>query len=726
MKILLLPIAILCFNIAMYFIARIFQLKRSNALFCGLVGYCGPALPNMSIIKLLMLYNLDRGKDSTGILFDNKITKEMESVDKFLAKRKDFFKQPKAVTETTTFIGHTRSATAGIPKVLRNAHPFCVLSYEDRSPQFYLAMNGSITNMWALNRSYESNYEHNASDSLHLALMLHLYPESLKAILNAYEGAANLLYYNHGEKNTMYVWKDPGRPLHYWKVKGGMYISSMPESLEAAGAEEKDVIEFEDYNLYKIVDGEIVEKNKLREKIVATPSKATTRNYNNYGNNCGDACSVEYPPANGGADDKAPFRTNSGAGTGTKSKNRVEEQQLGLTYGTAQRRTIKYADCIYTCDGIPFTGTVLCDSVGNIFSKLLDGGQSSRFRKKFFIMGHPIANIHKYNSLMEEVGFTEGTTRYVNLEKLNGLLPSDLSKFFLLPIQSRISSSTTYWYKGSPIKETVRIKPPFSRATLEYVPGRKVAFLYKGQEEKAKEYGPVRYSTLNLNPEDWKQQIKDHYLLAHEGSYDMLSNILSDYSLDWEYTAIDDIVHALISLAMDADLVNVATADTLSKHVKEGVSGIAYLNEQGFAALDAVYANLVTLLHSSNVNDVEEIEDVDDQSVTRSSDDDVFNVDLDIKASILTEEVKNPAMAYALDKGKYATAREMVNLLLCPKDMKEQRQAYNNVAYLLHLRMVIPPNDYKNLTDGSIEISKVQHAVESYYATYQKSESAQV
>ena len=157
MEILILKAALLLliFNIGLTLFRKLFGLRGSNTLNCGLVGFSGACTPNMATLKLLLLYNMSRGRDATGFVYDNNLFKSVDAADAFLTKHRGLLVQKKVAEQTTTFIGHTRGASVGIAKSERNAHPFKVCDYDTKAPRLYLAMNGTITNMVALNRKFE-------------------------------------------------------------------------------------------------------------------------------------------------------------------------------------------------------------------------------------------------------------------------------------------------------------------------------------------------------------------------------------------------------------------------------------------------------------------------------------------------------------------------------------------------------------------------------------------
>ena len=211
--------------------------QKTNLLYCGLIGFSGKTNFDKNKINTLMLWNsLERGKDSTGIYSPkNGVIKNADAGAKFLLST--------PFEEDNLLIAHVRAKTVGAATIA-NAHPFL----EDK---VVLAHNGTLKNHWGLSRKYNLDYQKYDVDS-HIMCAIMSKENNFK-VLSEIEGAAAVLISNIDNPNILYAYRNGERPLFKGHVDGGMYISSIKESLELIGC--KNVKEFKENYLYTIIDG---------------------------------------------------------------------------------------------------------------------------------------------------------------------------------------------------------------------------------------------------------------------------------------------------------------------------------------------------------------------------------------------------------------------------------------------------------------------------------------
>lgn len=225
--------------------------NRSNILVCGIFAYCGEESPSIDKLKILGLFNDDRGGDGIGISVDDDITKTAKTFhwDKWILNND--LPEPQL---HNTFIGHTRKSTKGGVMNSDYNHPFDINGMIG-------CHNGTIYNTKELKRNY--NVEKNIDlDSYILLDIMSRYPNDIPNILENYQGKAVLVWYFKEDPNRLFVFKGAAgnteeRSVFYYQTDSGIYISSIKDSLYAVGGNSENVFSFEPNKITIINNGKI-------------------------------------------------------------------------------------------------------------------------------------------------------------------------------------------------------------------------------------------------------------------------------------------------------------------------------------------------------------------------------------------------------------------------------------------------------------------------------------
>lgn len=276
-------ILIIFFNLFMASIRSLFNLKKSNSLYCGIYGLSLKPKGNRALalanFKILGLYNIERGKDSCGVYIDGNIKKSILEFDDFI--RDNYLGN---TFKGSVLLGHNRAGSAGYKKTIEEAHPFLI------NDNLVFTHNGTIKNTAELCKKYSVVEKDFNVDSKLLGTLL--YTEG-NEVLENYKGFAALAYTKLDEKNTLYLYHGSSknykagitveeRPLYFLETKDALYYSSLENSLKAIKSSEEDRVLNLNYNrIFKIVNGEFL----LDETIEIKREEANIDNYTYTGHN---------------------------------------------------------------------------------------------------------------------------------------------------------------------------------------------------------------------------------------------------------------------------------------------------------------------------------------------------------------------------------------------------------------------------------------------------------
>lgn len=281
-------------------VMRLFGYKPDKSrMYCGITAYVGNKPADPGIIKFLILFNQDRGDDSTGWAVNNKIKKSIDKALKFLAENK---LETLPEHENYTIIAHDRKRSVG-GNTERLAHPFGMYKNDTEKEEYdlILAMNGTVTNTDEISAEFGVKHEkHMSSDTELVAKIMTKLGKDYIKVLEGYEGSATLVFFTPSHPNTLLVYRDPARTLFYWKMnEDQVYISSTKESLVAVGANAAEVVEFPDNEVTLFKEGKITRKikitrNPIRPKYVA-PIKNVREIANGYNERWNRSSVAHYP-----------------------------------------------------------------------------------------------------------------------------------------------------------------------------------------------------------------------------------------------------------------------------------------------------------------------------------------------------------------------------------------------------------------------------------------------
>lgn len=422
---------------------------------CGLTGYCGKSIPDIAKIKLTSIFIRERGKDAVGFLLNNSVTRGVwEGATKDNGDPLSFFFNwyfPSANSKklkSNTVIVHNRSSTRGA-KTVANSHPFV---YEKDGHTYFFAKNGTLTYSSEIDLCKE--YELNKNDfDVDSKLLGHIIVHHGWDVLTKYVGGAAFVLYSTKEPNTIYLFKGQSlengklveeRPLHYYKTKNGLYFSSTVGSLVSAhDVSEEEIESFEPNHLYKIVDGEIVEKTFYDRTKVESKSTTTYNTDDYYGTGA-----------------KSNYHNNAYHNNffSIVKKSKTDEEEVYYNVSLKEKSPFKmkhvsgnricFYQGIYWANGHPANGCFLLDETGKIKGKK-DNGNDDGFTHYYFYKGLLVKNAAAINELSKI--FTKTSKLFENpelMEEVRQYLHEENTLFFFSYSKVR-TAHKIYCYRGS-------------------------------------------------------------------------------------------------------------------------------------------------------------------------------------------------------------------------------------------------------------------------------------
>lgn len=404
-----------------------------NVLSCGLTGYSGSKPADPAKIKMIMMYNEERGEDSTGWAINDQVVKDTDKVTKFITKNKLVLSSK---DENFTIIAHARKTSSGARYDKELAHPFGIYNGDNKDKfDLILAMNGTLSNTDLIAKEFKEEYKANTNSDTQILsrIISRLGPNDYREALKLYDGNATLLFYFPQNPNTLLVYKDPDRPLFCWNQnENQIYISSLREPLLAIGADDKDICYFEANHLYYIDKGVITNKENITrtpKKHVATfPKRA--------------ACGVDYAYGHTGRYEHYDFETGvvekSSLLSSKPNDQKLMKRSDNKSLHSGRGNKIYTINERYFRNGHPLQGKYFIGNTGKLTDQQKaslwtpeDKGKPEYSRAYYFINGHMCKTELDYNSIVSKCKDIHGN---FDLEQFKQIRISEFVENFEYPV----------------------------------------------------------------------------------------------------------------------------------------------------------------------------------------------------------------------------------------------------------------------------------------------------
>lgn len=505
--------------------------KKNNILSCGLFGYVGSEQPSMDKIKILGIYNIERGKDSCGISIDDMITKHNGNFNTFIES--NILPDP---TQDFTIIGHDRKRSSGVISI-ENAHPFGFFNDENADeeieiPDFIGAHNGTIYNDNTLATKYKVDTNKYSVDS---QILLKVISTGNYKILEEYSGAAALLMRKTNEPNTLYVFKgasrtyanfplEEERPLFYWqKSENEMYISSLKDSLKAIGGDQNTIHSFETNKVIKIVAGSIVDSESVTIDRVKE-NYNSRQHYNSRNSSSNNSSSVGSSYNRTSRAHISTRKANLDKALGYKENVRLSADFIDAISMNRVKDTVYWNSGKYRINQKPINGMLYLNKRGKVYTEddynELVNSKSTLVDKIFkfaFIDGQLLMSPEYYdeaNSLISQI-------RKVSKEEdvvTDMIIKRNLSNYTLHPICLNEVVNPSFFHFSSP--SSLSFRTLFNRpVTINLSQGDVIDYIVNGEIEGAN--GSVYYlNTEKINLKSGEKENKSSIIIEDEEEED--------------------------------------------------------------------------------------------------------------------------------------------------------------------------------------------------------------
>lgn len=417
---------IISLNLVLPYLMKLFGFKVDKSrLSCGIIGYSGnrPADPN--ILKLMMMFNMERGEDGTGWAINNKIEKDTEKVSKFLSTHSMDISPD---DENFTIIAHARKSSSGTKTNKELVHPFGIYKngVEKERLDLILAMNGTLTNTEIVAKEFKIDYTQwtNSDTQVIAKAMANLGEKEYIKVIEGYLGTATLVFFTPRHPNTLMVYRDPERPIYYWqKSKDEMYISSIKEPFYSVGGKEEEIGEFESEHLCRILKGKITKSEKVNREPLKY--KAAYKQNTNHHSTIGDRRKQYYEGQYENYFDYAsPLIVETKV---LNSKKNPHNGKGNFVYSIADR---------YYRNGHPIQGLLWINELGAVRDNPTEQNPLTEDEKKkinpyFFVNGYMCENEQSYNDLIKKCSDDKGN---FSLIRFKFVYLSEIVEFFRYPV----------------------------------------------------------------------------------------------------------------------------------------------------------------------------------------------------------------------------------------------------------------------------------------------------